>query len=126
MMMVGEVTGSGHVCQTLSSCSLLEADMVCKEPVADILTVRHDVPEVAGSPIRRSSGETDGVGSALYYEVISVIRTVGRLNIVREILGRTGVILFFEMDTLGFPQILMIHCRRLCSVASCFGITGFC
>ena len=42
--------------------------MVCKEPVADILTVRHDVPEVAGSPIRLSSGETDGGGAALYYE----------------------------------------------------------
>ena len=30
--------------------------------MADILTVRHDVPEVAGSPIRRSSGETYGGG----------------------------------------------------------------
>ena len=66
VMMVGEVTGSGHVHQ--SSCSLLEADMVCKEPMADILTVRHDVPEVAGSPIRRSSGETYGGGAALYDE----------------------------------------------------------
>ena len=68
VMMVGEVTGSGHVQRTLSSGSLLEAYMVCKEPMADILTVRHDVPEVAGSPIRRSSSETDGGGAALYYE----------------------------------------------------------
>ena len=30
VMMVGEVIGSGHVHQTLSSCSHLEADMVCK------------------------------------------------------------------------------------------------
>ena len=67
--MVGEVTGSGHVQRTLSSGSLLEADMVCKAPMADILTVRHNVPEVAGSPIRRSSSETDGGGAAcLYYE----------------------------------------------------------
>ena len=67
VMMVGEVTDSGHVQRTLSSGSPLEAHMVCKEPMADILTVRHDVPEVAGSPIRRSSSETDGGGAALYY-----------------------------------------------------------
>ena len=43
--------------------------MVCNEPMADILTVRHNVPEVAGSPIRRSSSETvTGGGAALYYE----------------------------------------------------------
>ena len=34
--------------------------------MADILTARHDVPEVAGSPIRRSSGVTYGGGAALY------------------------------------------------------------
>ena len=67
-MMVGEVTGLGHVQRTLSSSSLLEADMVCKGPMADILTVRHNVPEVAGSSIRRSSSETYGGGAALYYE----------------------------------------------------------
>ena len=43
VMMVGEVTGPGHVRQT--SCSLPEADMVCTESVADILTVGHDVQE---------------------------------------------------------------------------------
>ena len=56
VMMVCEVTGSGHVQRTLSSGSLLEADMVCKAPIVDILTVRHNVPEVA-----------DGGGAALYY-----------------------------------------------------------
>ena len=68
VLMVGDVTDSGHVHQTLSSCSLVEADMVSKEPVADILTVGHEVPKVAGSPIRWSSGETDGGWAALYYE----------------------------------------------------------
>ena len=68
VMMVGEVTGSRHVQRTLSSGSLLEADMVCKAPMADILTVRHNVPELTGSPIRRSSSETDGGAAALYYE----------------------------------------------------------
>ena len=68
VMMVGEVTGSGHVHQTLSSCSLLEVDMVCKEPVADSLIVGHDVQKVAGSLIRRNSSGTDGGGAALCYE----------------------------------------------------------
>ena len=43
--MVGVVTDSGHVHQSSSNCSLLEADMGCTEPVADIITVRHDLPE---------------------------------------------------------------------------------
>ena len=34
-MMVGEVTGPGHVRQNLLSGSLLEADMVCTKPVVD-------------------------------------------------------------------------------------------
>ena len=68
MTMVGVVTDSGHVHQTSSSCSRLEADIVCTEPVADILTIRHDVPEVAGSPICRSSSEIYGGGAALSYE----------------------------------------------------------
>ena len=42
--------------------------MVYTEPVADILTVRHDVPEVAGSPIYRSSSVTYGGRAALSYE----------------------------------------------------------
>ena len=42
--------------------------MVCTEPVADILTVGHDVPRVAESPINRNSYETDGGGVAFYYE----------------------------------------------------------
>ena len=77
-MMVGELTGPGYVHLTLSSCSLLEADMVCTEPVADILTVGHDVPKVAGSPVRLMA-----VGWPCIMKVISVIRTVGRLKIVR-------------------------------------------
>ena len=42
--------------------------MACTEPEADFLTEGHDVPKVAGSPIRRNSGETDSGGMALYYE----------------------------------------------------------
>ena len=42
--------------------------MVSTEPVADILTVGHDVPRVAESPICRNSCETDGGGVAFYYE----------------------------------------------------------
>ena len=57
VMMVGEATGLGHMHQTLSSCSLLEADMVCKEPMADILTVRHDVPVFKSQAAARSRGE---------------------------------------------------------------------
>ena len=68
--------------------------MVCTEPVADIPTMGHDVPGVAESPIRQNSCETDG----------------------------GGVILLFGMDTVDFPRILMIHSRRLCSVARCFGM----
>ena len=96
--------------------------MVCKEPVADSLTVGHDVPKVAGSPIRRSSGETDGGGVALYYE--------GDLSD-----SDCGSVEDRERDTWedwcdsdfrnGYgwsppppPPLLMIHCRRLCSVAS--------
>ena len=68
VMMVGEVTSPGHVCQKLLSDSLSEADMVSTEPVADILTVGHDVPRIAESPICRNSCETDGGGVAFYYE----------------------------------------------------------
>ena len=42
--------------------------MGCTEPVVDIITIGHDVPEVAGSPIRRSSSETYGGGAAVLYE----------------------------------------------------------
>ena len=49
VMMVGVVTDSGHVQRTLPSGSPLDADMVCKAPMADIFTVRHNIPEVAGS-----------------------------------------------------------------------------
>ena len=66
VMMVGEVTGPGHVRQKLSSCSLPE--VVCTELVADSLTVGHDVPGVAESPIRQYSCESDGGGVAFYYE----------------------------------------------------------
>ena len=68
VMMVGEVTGPGHVCQKLSSCSLSEADMVCAEPVVDTPTGGHDVPGIAKSPVRQNSCETDGGGVTFYYE----------------------------------------------------------
>ena len=55
VMMVGEVTGSRHVHQTSSSSPLLESDTVGTEPVADIFTGRHDVPDVAVSLNCRSS-----------------------------------------------------------------------
>ena len=119
--MVGVVTDSGHVHQSLSKCSLLEAYMGCTDPVVDIITVGHDVPEVAGYPIPRSSSDTYG-GAAVPYEGDISDSDCGRWKIVREILGRTGVVLLFEMDTVGFHQILMIRCLRLCSVASCFGM----
>ena len=51
---------------------------------------------------------------------ISVIRTVGRLRIVKGILGRPGAILHFEMDTVPFHRIRTIRCRRLCSVTNYF------
>ena len=68
VMMVDEVTGFGYVHQTSSSSPLLEADTVCTKPVADVLTVMHDVPDVAGSPNCRSPSEAYGGGAALYYE----------------------------------------------------------
>ena len=49
VMMVGEVTGPGLVRQNLLSGSLSEADIVCTEPVADILTVGHE----AGAVVQR-------------------------------------------------------------------------
>ena len=66
VMMVDEMTGPGYVRQKLSSCSLPEADMVCTEPVADILTMGHAVPEVVESLIRQNSCETDGGGVVFY------------------------------------------------------------
>ena len=92
--------------------------MGCTEPEADIITVGHDVPEVAGSPISRSSSEIYGGGAAVPYE--GDVSDSDCEKIVREILGRTGVVLLFEMDTVGFHRILMIHCLRLYLVASCF------
>ena len=122
VMMVGEMTGLGNVRQKLSSCSLPEVEIVCMEPVADIITVGHDVPGVAESPIRQNSCETDGGGVAFYYE--------GDLND-----SDCGSVGDHELDTWedwcdsafrngygGFPRILMIHSRRLCSVARCFGM----
>ena len=76
VMMVGEVTVPG-----LSSCSLPEADMVCTEPVADIPTVGHDVPGVAESPICPNSCKTDGGGWPFIMKMISMIQTVGQLEI---------------------------------------------
>ena len=54
--------------------------------------------------------------------VILAIRTVGRLGIVRGILGMTGVLLLFTMDVVVFPRMLIIRSHRLCSVISCFGM----
>ena len=56
--------------------------MVCTEPEVDILTLGHDVPKVAGSPIRRNSGETDGDGVALYYELQALYRHY-RLSLIQ-------------------------------------------
>ena len=123
VMMVGEVTCPGHVRQRWSSCSLPEADMLCTEPVADILTMGHDVPGVVESPIRQNSCETDGGGVAFYYEGDLNDSDCGSVGDQEyRIRGRTGVILLFEMDTVDFPRILMIHSRRLCSLARCFGV----
>ena len=59
------------------------------EPVADMFTGRYDVPDVAVSPVRLMA-----VWQPCIMKGISVIRTVGRLRIVRGILGRTGVTAF--------------------------------
>ena len=86
------------------------------EPEADIITVGHDVPEVAGSPIRRSSSEIYGGGAAVHYEGdVSDSDCESVEDRERDI----GVVLLFEMDTVGF---LMIRCLRLYSAASCFGM----
>ena len=45
-----------------------DSDTVGTEPVADIFTGRHDVPDVAVSPNRRSCSDTYGGGTTLYYE----------------------------------------------------------
>ena len=123
-MMVGEVTGSGHVHQTSSSCTLLEVDMVCTEPVADILTVRHDVPDVTGSPIRRSSSEAYVGGAALYYEGDISESDFGSVEDRERDTWEDWSDSAFQngYGAVRFHQILMIRCRRLCSVAICFGM----
>ena len=115
-MMVSEVPGPRHVSPNMSG-SLLEADMVDSERAVDILTEGHDVHQASGVT------DGDGGGGPFIMRVISMIRTVGRLEIVRGILGMTGVILLFAMDMVAFPQMLMIHSQWLCSVISCFGMT---
>ena len=67
-MMVSERTGSKHVHQAYAGYPRWESDTVGTEPVADVFTGRHDVPDVAVSPNRRSCSETYGGGAALYYE----------------------------------------------------------
>ena len=100
--MVSEVPGPRHVSLNLSG-SLLGADMVDSETAVDILTEGHDGSRVAESPIQRASGVTDGDGWPFIMRAISVIRTVGRLGIVRGILGMTGVILLFTIDMVVSP-----------------------
>ena len=63
------------------------------------------------------------MGWPFIMRVISVIQTVGRLEIVRRILGMTGVILLFTMDMVAFLRMRMIHNHWLCSVISYFGMT---
>ena len=87
-----EWTDSKHVRQTSSSYPRCELDTVGVEPLTDVFTERHDVPDAAVSPNVRSCSDTYDCGTALYDEGISVIRTVGRLRIVKGILGKTGVI----------------------------------
>ena len=122
VMMVGEVTGPGYVRQKLSSCLLPEADMVCAEPVADILTVGHDVPGVVESPIHQNSCQTDGGGVAFYYEGDLNDSDCGSVGDQELDTWEDWCDSAFEMDMVGFPRILMIHSRRLCSVARCFGV----
>ena len=121
-MVVTEVPDPRHASPNLSG-SLLRADMVDSETAVDILTEGHDVSKIAESPIQQVSGVTDGDGRPFIMRVISVIRTVSQLRIVRGMLGRTGVILLFTMDMAVFPRMLMIRSHRLCSVISCFGMT---
>ena len=54
VMMVRERTDSTHVRQTSPSYPRRELDTVDAEPVVDIFDEIHDVPDVAGSPSRRS------------------------------------------------------------------------
>ena len=88
--------------------------------MADIFNEIHDVPDAAVSPNRRSGSETYGDGTALHYEGVSVIRTVGRLRIVKGILGKTGADLHFRMHMVPFRRIRTIRCQRWCSVTNCF------
>ena len=112
VMMVSERTGSTPVRQTSSSYPRWDSDTVGVEPVVDIFNEMHDVPAATVSPKRRNCSETYGDVTALYYEGISVIRTVGRLRIVKGILARTGANLHFKMDTVLFHRIRTIRCRR--------------
>ena len=117
-MMVSEVPGPRHV-SPHSGGSPLAVDMVDSETAVDNLTEGHDGSKsvwLTGLPVRRMVK-----GWLFVVKVISVIRTVSRLGLVREILGRTGVILLFAVVMVTFLRTWMIHSHRLCSVISCFG-----
>ena len=68
VMMVSERTGLKHVRQTPSSYPRRELHTVGVEPLEDVFTERHDVPDAAVSPRCWSCSETYGSGTALYYE----------------------------------------------------------
>ena len=115
---MGELPGPDLVCQNFNG-SLVEVDIVGSATEGNILTDGHEVSRVADSPIHRISGVPGGGGVA-----ISVIWTVGRFEIMKEILGMmTGVTLRFAMDLVDFPRGMRIHSHRWCSVISCFGMT---
>ena len=68
VMLVRERTGAKHVRQTCSSYPRCEFDTVGAEPVANIFSEIHDVPDAAVFPNRRSCSETSGGGTALLSE----------------------------------------------------------
>ena len=116
VMMVGERTGSRHVHQASSGSPWLESDAVGTEPVADIFTGRHDVPNVAVSPNCQSYSETYGGGAALYYEGVISDLDCGSVEDRERDTSEDWCDSAFRNGYGAFT----IRCRRLCSVANCF------
>ena len=120
-VMLSERTVSTHVCPASSSYRRRELDTVGMEPVADLFNERHDVPDAAVSPNRRSCSETYGGGTALYYEGDISDSDCGSVeDRERDTWEDWCDSAFRKMDTVPFHRIRMIYCRRWCSVTNCF------
>ena len=120
VLLVEEQTVLTQVRRTSSSRQQWQLDTLGVKPVADILNEMHDVPDEAVSAIRRSCSETYGGGTDLYSEEDISGSDCGSVESREWILGKTGVTLHLEMDTVPFHRIRMIRCRRWCSGTNCF------